>query len=264
MNAAAELVETHRPSGRSRGAGRRRLRLVALTCALAAGACAGSTGLPALDDLLDKAGLLGEANLDEGTIVAGLKEALKVGTHHAVRLTSMRNGFLGTDLIRIPLPNSLDPLASALRTVGLGSQVDELEVAMNRAAERAAGEAGAVFWSAIRAMTIDDARGILNGGDTAATDYFRRVTSRPLFERFEPIVERKMEEVGLVRLYDRLANQYRAIPLIGSAKPPPEIEGYVTDKALDGLFTVLAQEERKIRTDPSARVTELLRRVFGG
>jgi hypothetical protein len=250
-----------RRAGRAR---RSRPPLLALVFLFGAGGCAGSTGIASLDDMLESSGLSGASTLDEGTIVSGLKEALRVGTENAVALTSAKGGFLDNDLIRIPLPDSLDPMADALRSVGFGSQVDELEVSMNRAAEQAAGEAGEVFWNAIRSMSIADARGILDGGDTAATDYFRRVTSQPLFQRFEPIVAQKMDEVGLVRLYDGLADRYRAIPLIGSAKPPPEIEGYVTDKTLDGLFTVLAEQEQKIRTDPSARVTELLQRVFGG
>ncbi|MDH3214331.1 MAG: DUF4197 domain-containing protein, partial [Myxococcales bacterium] len=196
-------------------------------------------------------------------IVAGLKDALRVGTENAVGITSASDGFLGNALIRIALPESLDPMVSALRTVGLGSKVDALEVTMNRAAELAAGEAGEVFGDAIGQMSIADARGILDGGDTAATDYFRRVTSASLTERFEPIVDEKMQEVGLVGSYDQLADRYRAIPFIGSSKPPPEIGGYVTDKTLDGLFTVLADQERQIRTDPAARVNDLLRRVFG-
>ena len=132
---------------------------------------------------------------------------------------------------------------------------------MNRAAERAAGEATDVFWQGIRQMTFHDAVGILNGGDTAATEYFERTTRGTLRARFEPIVSDKMDEVGLVRSYDRLIGRYEAIPF--TAKPSFDLRSYVTDKSLDGLFAVLAEEERKIRTDPAARVTPLLRKVFG-
>ncbi|UCE84782.1 MAG: DUF4197 domain-containing protein [Deltaproteobacteria bacterium] len=268
MRARALRVVLWRSSPRSPGANRAGLRVLALACACAATGCAGPMGSTSfdamLDDVLEDVGIRQEPPSDQRTVVAGLKEALRIGTENAVRLTSAEDGFLGNERIRIPLPDSLEPMADALRSVGLRYQVDELEIAMNRAAERAAGEAGPIFWKAIGAMTIADAHGILEGGDTAATDYFRRKTSVPLFERFEPIVEEKMQEVGLVQLYDELTGYYRQIPMVGSARPLPEVEAYVTEHALDGVFTMLGEEERKIRTDPAARVTELLRTVFGG
>lgn len=213
-----------------------------------------------MGELLARAGA-SSAALDEPTIVSGLKQALEVGTRNAVDLTSRQDGFWGNDLIRIPLPESLDKMAGALRSVGFGAQVDELEVKMNRAAEQAASEAAPVFGSAIRSMSFADARTILGGNDTAATDYFRDRTQEELTRRFEPIVGAQMEQVGLARLYDSLAARYSALSFgTGSA---PELRSYVTQEALDGLFTMLAQEEQRIRTDPSARVTELLQRVFG-
>jgi hypothetical protein len=239
------------------------LRLVTLSCFLATAGCAGTDAGVVFDDMLEDFGFGEERNLPTHTVVAGLKEALQIGTENAVHLTSAEDGFLGNELIRIPLPKSLDPMADALRSVGLRHQVNELEIAMNRAAEHAAGEAIPVFWKAIRAMTIGDAQGILQGGDTAATDYFQRRTTRPLYTRFKPIVARKMQEVGLVQIYDEMAGYYRQIPMLGTAKPPPRLEGYVTERALDGLFTVLGQEEQKIRNDPAARVTDLLHTVFG-
>jgi hypothetical protein len=145
--------------------------------------------------------------------------------------------------------------------VGFGAQVDELEVAMNRAAESAAGEAGEVFWQGIREMTFSDAMGILNGGDTAATEYFERTTRDTLRARFEPIVASKMNEVGLVRRYEELRARYAALPF--TQEPSLDLRGYVTERALDGLFEVLGEEEREIRTDPAARVTPLLKEVFG-
>lgn len=200
--------------------------------------------------------------LDEATVLAGLKDALKVGSQNAVTSTSTVDGFLGNAMIRIALPDQLDGPASTLRSVGLGSYVDELEVAMNRAAEQAAGEARSIFWDAITSMTINDAFAILRGNDTAATDYFRSHTEDQLRARFLPIVREKTASVGLGRLYGQLADTYEALPLTG--KPElVDLDAYVTDQALDGLFTVLAEEEQAIRHDPAARTNDLLRKVFG-
>jgi hypothetical protein len=230
----------------------KRRRLAAALAAAWLVACAGSGG--SLSDLLASAS-------GEGKVVSGLKQALEVGTRNAVDRTSSEDGFLDNPLIRIKLPGALDKMASGLRVVGFGAQVDELEVAMNRAAEQAAGEATDVFWQGIRQMTFSDAVGILNGGDTAATDYFDRTTRDTLRARFEPIVSDKMDEVGVVRSFDQLVGKYEAIPF--TSKPDLDLRGYVTNKSLDGLFTILGDEERKIRTDPAARVTPLLQQVFG-
>jgi hypothetical protein len=200
--------------------------------------------------------------LDEPTVIAGIKEALKVGTENTVISTSKLDGFLGNELIRIALPEQMATVASTLRKVGFGSQVDELEVGMNRAAERAAGEAKEVFWTAIKGMTVSDAFGILDGGNTAATDYFRAKTSATLKARFQPIVEEKIQEVGVSRMYTKVADTYNSLPLAGTQKMV-DLDEYVTDKALSGLFAVLATEERKIREDPVARTTDLLKKVFG-
>jgi len=200
--------------------------------------------------------------LDEQTVIAGLKEALKVGTERTVASTSTEGGYLGNALIRIALPEQLDSAASTLRSAGLGSYVDELETGMNRAAELAAVEAAEVFWSAITSMSVADAFSILNGHDTSATEYFRGRTSLSLEQRFQPIVIGAMNEVGVARLYSQTLDIYNKIPLV--EKPQiVNLEDYVTDRALIGLFTVLGQEEQKIRTDPVARTTDLLRRVFG-
>lgn len=133
---------------------------------------------------------------------------------------------------------------------------------MNRAAERGAGEAADVFVDAITRMSFDDARSLLQGGDTAATDYFRRTTSEALRERFTPVVREKMEQVGVARRYNTLVDRVAAIPFVSA--PSLSLDGYVTEQALKGLFTVLSDEEKKIRNNPAARVTPLLQRVFGG
>jgi len=214
----------------------------------------------AMDQILGAAGGP-SSGLDEGTVASGLKEALRVGTERSVAQTSRAGGFLDDPLLHIVLPDELDTLARGLRAVGMGSQVDALEVSMNRAAEQASGEAKAVFWQAVSSMSISDAYGILNGPDDAATSYFRSRTEGTLRERFSPVVERAMQEVGLYRTYDALVARYSALSLFQS--PTVELNRYVTDETLDGLFSVLAQEEQRIRTDPLARSSELLRTVFG-
>jgi hypothetical protein len=207
------------------------------------------------------AGAMGGGALDDGTIGAGLKQALEVGTTAAVSRTSAVDGYLGNPLIRIPLPESLDTVAKGMRAVGFGAKVDELEVGMNRAAEAAAGEAADVFWQGIKQMTFSDVRAIWSGGDTAATEFFERTTRSELSSRFQPIVDDKMSQVGLVQAYDDLIGRYTALPFM--KKPDFDMRSYVTDKGLDGLFSVLGEEEKKIRTNPSARSTELLQKVFG-
>ena len=243
---------------------RRRMKRPAtllLLLALGPSGCA-ELGLevPALEGVLGtRAG--GDAGLSSSQIVSGLKEALRVGTDRAVATTSRSGGFLDDALLRIALPDELETTARAARMVGFGAQVDELEVTMNRAAERASGEAKGVFWDAVSKMTIQDATGILNGGDDAATRYFRSATEDTLRARFEPIVTSAMQQVGVYRAYDNLASRYGALGLLGD--PKASLNDHVTDGTLDGLFSVLAGEEKRIRRDPAARTTELLRQVFG-
>ena len=229
--------------------------------ALLLAGCAGGT-TPAVGDLLGAVGLPQQVGLDDATIGAGLKEALRVGTDRTVADTSRDGGFLRNPLIRIPLPEQMDAAAKGLRAIGFGQQVDELEVAMNRAAERASGEAAAVFIDAIGQMSFADVRAIWQGPDDAATEYFREKTSDPLRARFGPIVDESMQQVGLARLYDNLMGKLAALPLV--PEPQLELDEYVTGRTLSGLFTVLAQEEARIRTDPAARTTDLLQTVFGG
>ena len=199
--------------------------------------------------------------IGELRIGAALKEALQVGTANAVKLTGRTDGYFRNEAIKILLPEQLRTLASGLRTVGLGPQVDQLVLGMNRAAERAAPQAKTIFWDAIGAMTIDDARGILNGSETAATDYFKTKTTEPLSTAFRPIVEQSMRQVGVSRQYKELLGRAQAIPFLNVGAY--DLDEYVVGKALNGLFHVVGEEEKKIRTNPSARVTELLREVFG-
>jgi len=204
---------------------------------------------------------LGAAASVDSTNVSGLKEALRIATERAVRATSQTNGFLDNAKIRIGLPGSLDKMASGLRAIGMGAQVEELEVSMNRAAEKAAGEATPVFVDAITQMSFQDATGIVTGGDTAATDYFEKTTSDPLRTRFRPIVEQATQNVGLAKQYEQLVGRSKSVPFVST--PKLDLAGYVTDKTLSGLFTVVGEEEKKIRTNPAARATDLLKQVFG-
>lgn len=215
----------------------------------------------AVEQILSAGGGGNSAGLDEGTVVSGLKEALRVGTERSVAQTSKQGGFLDNPLLRIALPDQLDTVAKGLRAVGMGGQVDALEVTMNRAAEQASGEAKDVFWQAVSSMSISDAFGILNGPDDAATTYFRGRTEGSLRERFSPVVEGAMQKVGLYQAYDGVLSKYSALSLFSD--PKVELNGYITDETLDGLFSVLADEEKKIRTDPVARTTDLLQKVFG-
>ena len=201
-----------------------------------------------------------EKFLDEKTVTAGLKDVLRIGTERAVDSTSQVDGFLANELIRIALPEEFDAVASALRSIGLGNQVDALEIGMNRAAEKATGEAKVVFWEAITKITLADVYDILNGSETAVTDYFRNKTSDSLRTQFHSIVTEKMGEVGVYQVYNQVVGTYNAIPIV--SKPVLDLDNYITEKTLDGLFQMIAKEEKKIRLNPAARTTELLQRVF--
>lgn len=199
--------------------------------------------------------------LSVNKIVAGLKEALEIGTGNAVRLTGRVDGYFRNLAIKILMPRQLQSLEKGLRAVGFGAQVDEFILSMNRAAERAAPYARDIFIDAIKEMTFTDARRILTGGETAATEYFKEKTSDKIAEAFRPIVEKATDEVGVTRQYKELIGRYQNIPFARSQSL--DIDEYVVTKALDGLFHVLGEEERKIRKDPLARVTSLLKDVFG-
>lgn len=199
--------------------------------------------------------------LDEATVRDGLRQALTIGTERASGELAEPGGFGADPVLRLVLPSQLDSMVGTARTIGLGAWVDDLEDGMNLAAEAAAAEAVPVFADAISQMTIQDAFEILAGADDAATNYFREKTTGPLQARFAPVVTTAMKEVGVYAQYQKLLGRYTSLPF---AKPmPPSLEDYVTDKTLDGLFSVLATEEAKIRDDPAARTTELLRKVFG-
>ncbi len=206
----------------------------------------------------------GGSNLDNTTMVKGLKEALATGTERAVATVSKPDGYLGNQLIKILLPERLQQAANLLGKLGYQQQVDELVLSMNRAAEKAAPQAAGFFGDAIRQMTVEDAKGLLQGGDTAATKFFEDKTRSRLFEAFKPSVSASMDKVGTARAYKEMIGKYEALPLASLAgKPSLDLDSYVINQALDGLFTMVAEEEKKIRTNPAARTTDLLRTVFG-
>jgi hypothetical protein len=199
--------------------------------------------------------------LGDATIPSGLKEALQVGTQNAISLTGRPDGYFQNAAIKILMPSQLQPIEKGLRAVGYGPQVDELVLSMNRAAERAAPAAKPIFLEAITAMSFDDARKIVTGSPTAATEYFKGKTSEKLTAAFQPVVAQTMREVGVTRQYQELMGRAQAIPFLKSA--PFDLDRYVVGKSLDGLFYVLGEEEQKIRTNPTARATDLLKQVFG-
>lgn len=199
----------------------------------------------------------------ESELTDGLKEALKIGTENAVKLVSQEDGFYKNDLIKILLPEKLQKAEDILKKAGFEAVVDEFELSMNRAAEKAAVSAASLFGDAITQMTIDDALKILNGKENEATLYFQEKTGAALTTAFQPIIQTAMDDVGVTNAYQSLQKQVTsAIPLGVGNLFDIDLSAYVTEKALDGLFTMLAAEEKKIREDPQARVTDLLKKVF--
>jgi hypothetical protein len=200
------------------------------------------------------------AGLSNDKIIAGLKEALQVSTGKAVALTGKPDGFLKNQAIKILLPPKLETVGRGMRMLGMGAKVDELEVGMNRAAEQATPQAKQIFIAAVKKMSFDDARKILTGSDTAATEYFKRSSSADLTTAFSPIVKRTMQRVGVVQQYNNvLASAPGGSALAGQF----DMNKYVVGKTLDGLFLMLGEEEKKIRKDPAAQTTSLLKEVFG-
>jgi hypothetical protein len=199
---------------------------------------------------------------DSGTVSSGLKEALSVGTKNAVNLLSAQNGYFGNEAVKILLPENIRKVGDALRMAGYQKEVDAFVLSMNRAAEKAAPKAADIFAGAIQSMSIEDAQKILNGSNTAATEYFKSKTSSQLFDAFKPDISQSMNQVGVTKAYKAMTDRYTT--MMPFAKMDSlDLDQYVTNKSLDGLFTMVGQEESKIRTNPAARTTELLKQVFG-
>ncbi len=201
--------------------------------------------------------------LDADTVARGLKEALDKGSAKAVRELGRRDGYLANRFVRIPMPDHLERLDKTLRRLGMSRYADDFVTSMNRAAEAAAPHAADMLLSAIRALTVREALDILKGPDDAATQYFRRHADTGLRQRFRPIVAQATAKAGVTRAYKRMVAQSGVVqPWVNPARY--DLDDYVTRKALDGLYYMIAQEEARIRRDPVARTTELLRTVFGG
>jgi len=200
-------------------------------------------------------------NPGDSKTASGLKEALRIGTDHAVDLTGATDGFFKNEAIKILMPEKIRTVEKGLRMAGMGAKLDEFELSMNRAAEKAAPAARGIFKDALTQMTFDDARKILTGGNTSATEYFKAKTSERLTAAFKPTVESAMDETGVVQQYKQLMGGIPSLPFGRSQSF--DITDYVVGKALDGLFYMVAQEETKIRTNPAAQITPLLKEVFG-
>ena len=216
------------------------------------------------NDLLDSAkkAVGGGSNITKDEMIQGLKEALEIGTQNAVASVSKIDGYYKNPDIKIPLPEEIQKAGKYLQFAGYGSKVDEFEQSMNRAAEQATPEAKQIFLGAVKEMKIEDAKKIMDGPDNAATSYFKNKTYAQLQKIFKPTVKDTMGQVGVTRQFQDINNKLSSIPLADKASV--DLDQYVTDKSLDGLFFMLAEEEKKIRQDPAARVTDILKKVFGG
>jgi hypothetical protein len=200
--------------------------------------------------------------LTNDEMISGLKEALAKGTQFAVDNLGKEGGFLDNASVRIPMPKSLSWVEKTLRTLHQDRLADEFVASMNHAAERAVPEAAAVFGDAIKHMTLEDARGILSGPDDAATQYFRKTTSATLTEKMRPIVEEATAATGVTASYKNMMSRAGGMTSLLSSNAT-DLDGYVTEKTLDGLFLMVAEEEKRIRENPMARTTDLLKKVFG-
>ncbi len=198
---------------------------------------------------------------DSRQVAEALREALAVGVNNGADMASRTDGFFLNPEIRIELPPDARAVEQALRQLGLGSQADQALLTINRAAERAAAEARPIFAQAVRQLTFQDALRILHGESDAATQYLRRATEAELTDLFQPKIREALDRTGATRHYGDLARAFNAIPFTG-ASIEPDLDRYVTRQAMDGLFTLIAEEEQTIRANPAARATELLRRVF--
>jgi hypothetical protein len=211
---------------------------------------------------LSKSGKSPSGPINNSEIGIGLKEALYLGVKTATQLASRIDGFYRNPLIFIPFPPEAKMMKQTLETLGFKNQIEQFVKTLNRAAEEAAKRAAPIFFEAIKELTISDGYKILKGPNDAATAYLRQKTSRKLSFAFRPVVRQAIEKVGVTKFWSPLVNKYNQVPFV--KKVNPSLDDYVTERAISGLFKLIANEERKIRQDPAARVTDILRRVFGG
>jgi len=203
----------------------------------------------------------GEKPLTTAEVGEGLKEALINGISKGSDLVSQMDGYFKNPEIKIPLPPDVKKVEDRLRQIGFGGEVDKFVMTLNRGAEDAAKEAKPIFIAAIKQMTIDDAWAILKGEPDAATQYLKRTTSTQLKEKFKPVIQTSLDKVNATKYYGDIITKYNSIPLV--QKVNPDLNDYATELAMQGLFAMIAREEKNIRQDPAARTTELLKRVFG-
>jgi len=231
--------------------------------ALCIGMCFGCTSAQinsALSEVNKVAGSQQQA-LTTAEVADGLKEALIKGISNGSDLVSQLDGYFKNPEIKIPFPPEVKKVEDKLRQVGLGNEVDKFVLTLNRGAEDAAKEAKPIFITAIKSMTIQDAWGILRGQPDAATQYLKRTTSAQLKEKFKPVIQNSLNKVNATKYYGDIVTQYNKIPFTDDVNP--NLDDYATDRAIEGLFTMIAKEEKNIRQDPVARTTDLLKKVFG-
>ena len=236
----------------------RKLIFISLV-AILPGCSKGQFNLNNISKEIDKT--LNQGGLTNQEIIDGLKQALSIGSNNAGSSASKTDGYFRNTFIKIPFPQEAKKMENQLRSLGMNKAVDDFILTMNRAAEEAAKQAAPIFVDAVKTMTITDGVNILKGNDSAATHYLREKTSNPLHAKFKPIIRAAVQKVNVTKYWNPLITTYNQIPLVD--KLNPDLEEYITQRALNGLFILVAQEETKIRKDPSARVTDLLKKVFG-
>lgn len=202
------------------------------------------------------------SNLTNDQVIKGLKEALSVGSKNATSSASKLDGFYKNPKIKIPFPKDAQKVKTTVENLGMKPQVDKFVKTLNRAAEEAAKEAAPIFLNAITTMSINDGFNILNGGDNAATNYLQSKTTPELKAKFQPVVKKAIDKVQLTKYWKPIITKYNKIPMV--QKMNPDLEAYVTEKAIEGMFVLIAEEELKIRKDPAARINDILQQVFGG
>ncbi len=229
----------------------------------------GSTGASLLNTVNNVVSNTGTAAnqppaLTNDEIVSGLKEALRVGAQNSASLASKADGFYKNTELFIPFPEEAIKVKNKLKEVGFENKINDFEMSLNRAAEKACEQAAPIFINAITSMTLQDAMGILKGGDTAATGYLRKTTTESLKSSFRPVVKDAIEKVQVTKYWEPLITKYNQLTfLTGGEKVNPDLNEYVTQRAVNGVFKLVASEEKKIRKDPIARVTDILKKVFG-
>lgn len=212
----------------------------------------------------DGTGTVTAPKLTNDEVISGLKEALTIGIQNGANLASMTDGFFKNDIIRLPFPEDALKIKEKALELGLDGQVDKIELTLNRAAEEASKKAAPIFVDAIKNMSISDGFAILKGGDNAATNFLKQNTTDKLVTAFSPVVQSAIEKVKLTEFWNPVASKYNLFAnLTGKPQINPDLNQYVTTKGIDGLFTMVEQEEAKIRKDPAAQVTNLLKKVFG-